>query len=93
MYPQAETAEGRLDSLDPDAFKYEIIARETAARSSGGEGRQNHRHCTSSEKLWCSSFLVHTLKSGPNKALRFKRSGSPGPRFSVWTPGRPYRVR
>jgi transglutaminase-like putative cysteine protease len=30
MYPQAETAEGRIDSLDPDAFKYEIIARETA---------------------------------------------------------------
>ena len=28
MYPQAETAEGRIDSLDPDAFKYEIIARE-----------------------------------------------------------------
>ena len=28
MYPQGETAEGRLDSLDPDAFKYEIIARE-----------------------------------------------------------------
>jgi hypothetical protein len=28
MYPQAETAEGRLDSLDPDAFKYEITARE-----------------------------------------------------------------
>jgi len=28
MYPQAETAEGRLDSLDPDTFKYEITARE-----------------------------------------------------------------
>ena len=28
MYPQAETAQGRLDSLDPDAFKYEITARE-----------------------------------------------------------------
>jgi len=28
MYPQAETAEGRLDSLDPDNFKYEIQARE-----------------------------------------------------------------
>jgi transglutaminase-like putative cysteine protease len=28
MYPQAETAEGRLDSLDPDSFKYEITARE-----------------------------------------------------------------
>src|SRR6267142_559439 len=27
MYPQAETAEGRVDSLDPDAVKYEIIAR------------------------------------------------------------------
>lgn len=28
MYPQAETAEGRLDSLDPDNFKYEIQAKE-----------------------------------------------------------------
>jgi transglutaminase-like putative cysteine protease len=28
MYPQAETANGRLDSLDPDNFKYEITARE-----------------------------------------------------------------
>jgi transglutaminase-like putative cysteine protease len=29
MYPQAETAEGRLDSLDPDNFKYEITSAET----------------------------------------------------------------
>jgi transglutaminase-like putative cysteine protease len=28
MYPQAETAAGRLDSLDPDAFKYTITSRE-----------------------------------------------------------------
>ena len=28
MYPQAETAEGHLDSLDPDNFKYGIEARE-----------------------------------------------------------------
>jgi len=28
MYPQAETAEGRLDSLDPDTFRYEITAKE-----------------------------------------------------------------
>jgi len=28
MYPQAETANGRLDSLDPDNFKYDITARE-----------------------------------------------------------------
>lgn len=28
MYPQAETADGRLDCLDPDNFKYEIAARE-----------------------------------------------------------------
>lgn len=33
MYPQAETADGRVDSLDPDAFKYQITSREiTAAR-------------------------------------------------------------
>ncbi len=28
MYPQAETAEGRLDSLDPEAFRYEVTANE-----------------------------------------------------------------
>jgi len=28
MYPQAQTAQGTLDSLDPDNFKYEITARE-----------------------------------------------------------------
>ncbi len=28
MYPQAETSEGRLDSLDPDSFRYEITAKE-----------------------------------------------------------------
>jgi hypothetical protein len=32
MYPQAETAEGRLDSLDPDNFKYEITSREITSR-------------------------------------------------------------
>jgi len=30
MYPQCETAEGRLDPLDPDNFKYTITAREVA---------------------------------------------------------------
>ncbi len=30
MYPQAETAVGRVDSLDPDSFKYEITSREIA---------------------------------------------------------------
>jgi len=30
MYPQAETGAGRLDSLDPDSFKYTITAREVA---------------------------------------------------------------
>jgi transglutaminase-like putative cysteine protease len=34
MYPQAETADGRLDSLDPDGFKYEITSRETALANS-----------------------------------------------------------
>jgi transglutaminase-like putative cysteine protease len=28
MYPQAETADGRLDSLDPESFEYEIRSRE-----------------------------------------------------------------
>jgi transglutaminase-like putative cysteine protease len=31
MYPQAETAAGRLDCLDPDTFRYTITAREVAA--------------------------------------------------------------
>jgi transglutaminase-like putative cysteine protease len=31
MYPQAETAKERLDSLDPDSFKYTITAREIKA--------------------------------------------------------------
>jgi transglutaminase-like putative cysteine protease len=31
MYPQAETAEGRLDSLDPDNFEYEITSRENTS--------------------------------------------------------------
>jgi transglutaminase-like putative cysteine protease len=31
MYPQAETADGRLDSLDPDNFKYEITSKETTS--------------------------------------------------------------
>ncbi|HYX19310.1 MAG TPA: transglutaminase-like domain-containing protein [Thermoanaerobaculia bacterium] len=30
MYPQAETADGRLDCLDPASFKYEIVSREVA---------------------------------------------------------------
>ncbi|MGH7265852.1 MAG: transglutaminase-like domain-containing protein [Candidatus Rokuibacteriota bacterium] len=30
MYPQAETAEERRDSLDPDSFKYTITSREVA---------------------------------------------------------------
>lgn len=34
MYPQAETADGSLDSLDPDNFKYEITSKETT--SAGG---------------------------------------------------------
>ena len=28
MYPQAETAEGRVDPFDPDNFKYEIVTKE-----------------------------------------------------------------
>jgi transglutaminase-like putative cysteine protease len=31
MYPQAETAQGRRDSLDPDTFKYTITTRELKA--------------------------------------------------------------
>jgi len=31
MYPQGETSAGRLDSLDPDAFRYRITSREITA--------------------------------------------------------------
>jgi transglutaminase-like putative cysteine protease len=31
MYPQAETAAGRVDSLDPDNFKYTMMAKELSA--------------------------------------------------------------
>jgi transglutaminase-like putative cysteine protease len=34
MYPQAETNQGRVDSLDPDSFKYEITAREITPAAS-----------------------------------------------------------
>lgn len=30
MYPQAETADGRLDSLDPNGFRYEITSKEVS---------------------------------------------------------------
>ena len=33
MYPQAETKQGRLDPLAPEAFKYEITSREITAES------------------------------------------------------------
>jgi transglutaminase-like putative cysteine protease len=37
MYPQGETAGGRLDSLDPNAFKYTITTKElTAHEGSSG---------------------------------------------------------
>jgi transglutaminase-like putative cysteine protease len=35
MYPQAETAGGRLDCLDPDGFRYEITSREIAPANGG----------------------------------------------------------
>jgi hypothetical protein len=34
MYPQAETSDGRLDSLDPANFKYEITSTETTSTHS-----------------------------------------------------------
>lgn len=34
MYPQAETADGRVDCLDPDGFRYEITSREIAPEQS-----------------------------------------------------------
>jgi hypothetical protein len=37
MYPQAETAEGRVDPFDPDNFKYEITVKELASGLSAGD--------------------------------------------------------
>jgi transglutaminase-like putative cysteine protease len=34
MYPQAETADGRLDCLDPDGFRYEITSRQVGPEKS-----------------------------------------------------------
>ena len=34
MYPEAETAEGRLDCLDPDGFRYEITSKEITTENS-----------------------------------------------------------
>jgi hypothetical protein len=31
MYPQCETADGRLDTLDPDNFRYQMTSRELAS--------------------------------------------------------------
>jgi transglutaminase-like putative cysteine protease len=31
MYPQAETADGRLDALDPENFRYQLTSRELSA--------------------------------------------------------------
>jgi len=31
MYSQAETADGRLDCLNPDNFRYEIVSKEITA--------------------------------------------------------------
>jgi len=31
MYPQAETSDGQLDSLDPESFRYQITTREVTA--------------------------------------------------------------
>ena len=39
MYPQAETTDGRLDSLDPDSFKYQITSRETPPPTADGNTR------------------------------------------------------
>jgi transglutaminase-like putative cysteine protease len=33
LYPQAETSEGRVDSLNPDAFQYQIASKEQTAKS------------------------------------------------------------
>jgi hypothetical protein len=36
MYPQGESAQGRFDSLDPDAFRYSLVSRELTSSGAGG---------------------------------------------------------
>src|SRR2546421_569648 len=60
MYPQAETAGGRLDSLDADNFKYEITARERDRKST----RLNSSHDQISYAVFClkkksSALAIH----------------------------------
>jgi transglutaminase-like putative cysteine protease len=45
MYPQAETADGRLDCLDPDKFRYEITSKEITAANvaSLSDGQSTHK--------------------------------------------------
>jgi transglutaminase-like putative cysteine protease len=40
MYPQAEIAQGRVDSLDPDNFKYEITSQEITVSNRREHSRQ-----------------------------------------------------
>jgi transglutaminase-like putative cysteine protease len=44
MYPQAETAHGRLDSLDPDTFSYQITARQISPLPSVAAFGNRSRH-------------------------------------------------
>ncbi len=41
MYPQAETADGRLDSLDGEHFRYGITSHEIAVQQSEWGERQS----------------------------------------------------
>jgi transglutaminase-like putative cysteine protease len=43
MYPQAETRDGRLDSLDPTSFKYEIRSRQIAPGKGQHRAGNDHR--------------------------------------------------
>jgi transglutaminase-like putative cysteine protease len=42
MYPQAETTEGRLDSTDPESFKYNITATEISSPNGWRNAQPDH---------------------------------------------------
>ena len=67
MYPQAETAEGRLDSLDPDHFRYQITAREITrelANKRTNSGYLPDAPCAASRAQFCSSQRLNCVSCG-----------------------------
>ena len=71
MYPQAETAEGRLDSLAPDDFKYEIYVQGSCVLARGlsektyGLRSASHRSTRETESRVTCGFFARCNSRGP----------------------------